>query len=119
MQKFIKMAEEACMPAMDSVPQFGVGDIINAHLKVTENNKARIQQYQGIVVEIKGRKDHIRTVVLRKITPSGVAVERIIPIPSPNVQRIEVLREAKVRRANLSYLRKLKGTKTKVKYKIS
>ena len=119
MQEFIKMAEKECMPAVDRVPPFGVGDIINVHLNVTENNKTRIQQYQGIVVEMKGRKEHIKTVVVRKITPSGVAVERIIPIPSPHVRRIEVLREAKVRRANLSYLRTLKGTKTKVKYKIS
>jgi large subunit ribosomal protein L19 len=100
------------------LPKFHPGDTINVHVKVIEGDKERIQQYQGIVMGIKGMGIG-RTFRVRKIS-NGVGVERIFPIHSPTIAKIEKIREGKVRRAKLYYLRKLTGkSATKIKEKIS
>lgn len=100
------------------LPQFHSGDTVNVHVKVVEGDKERIQQYQGIVMGIKGSGIG-RTFRVRKIS-NGVGVERIFPIHSPIISKIEKLKEGKVRRAKLFYLRSLKGkSATKIKERIS
>lgn len=99
-------------------PKFQSGDTVNIHVKVIEGDKERIQHYQGIVMGIKGSGIG-RTFRVRKIS-NGVGVERIFPVNSPSIAKIEKLKEGKVRRAKLYYLRALKGkSATKIKERIS
>ncbi len=99
-------------------PKFQSGDTVNIHVKVIEGDKERIQQYQGIVMGIKGEGIG-RTFRVRKIS-NGVGVERIFPLHSPSIAKIEKLKSGKVRRAKLYYLRALKGkSATKIKERIS
>ena len=102
-----------------TLPTIKAGDIINIHAKIVEKDKERIQQFQGTVIQVRGHKHHIRNITVRKLT-NGIGVERIFPIPSPNIVNIEVKRQSKVARKRLFYLRNIKGEiKTKVKYKIA
>ncbi len=99
------------------LPVFHPGDTVSVHVKVIEGDKERIQQFQGIVIGIRG-SGISRTFRVRKIS-NGVGVERIFPIHSPSISKIEKIREGKVRRAKLYYLRKLTGkSATKVKEKV-
>jgi large subunit ribosomal protein L19 len=99
------------------LPVFKPGDTISVHVKVVEGDKERIQQFQGIVMGIRGAGIS-RTFRVRKIS-SGIGVERIFPINSPSIAKIERLKEGKVRRAKLFYLRKLTGkSATKIKERI-
>jgi large subunit ribosomal protein L19 len=102
----------------NDLPQFQPGDTISVHVKVIEGDKERIQQYQGIVMGIKGAGIS-KTFRVRKIS-NGVGVERIFPMNSPNIAKIEKIKEGLVRRAKLYYLRGLKGkSATKIKERIS
>jgi len=101
----------------NDLPIFHPGDTVSVHVKVIEGDKERIQQFQGIVMGIRGAGIG-KTFRVRKIS-NGVGVERIFPIHSPSIAKIELLREGKVRRAKLYYLRKLTGkSATKVKEKV-
>ncbi len=95
---------------------FKSGDTINVHYKIKEGNKERIQQYQGIVMQIAG-KGPTKTFTVRKISANNVGVERIFPINSPYIDKIEIVRRGDVRRARLFYLRDLSGKKVKIKEK--
>jgi large subunit ribosomal protein L19 len=102
----------------NDLPRFQPGDTISVHVKVTEGDKERIQQYQGIVMGIKGAGIS-KTFRVRKIS-NGVGVERIFPMNSPIIAKIEKVKEGMVRRAKLYYLRGLKGkSATKIKERIS
>jgi large subunit ribosomal protein L19 len=102
----------------NDLPRFQSGDTISVHVKVIEGDKERIQQYQGIVMGIKG-EGISKTFRVRKIS-NGVGVERIFPMNSPIIAKIEKVKEGKVRRAKLYYLRSLKGkSATKIKERIS
>ncbi len=96
-------------------PKFKAGDRIRVHVRVVEGNKERIQQFEGDVIAIKGSGVG-RTFTVRKVT-NGVGVERIFPYASPRIAKIELLREGKVRRAKLYYLRKLSGKAARIKDK--
>jgi large subunit ribosomal protein L19 len=101
----------------NDLPAFRPGDTITVHVKVVEGDKERIQQFKGIVMGIKG-SGISRTFRVRKIS-NGVGVERIFPLHSPNIAKIEKIKEGRVRRAKLYYLRNLTGksaTKIKEKY---
>ena len=100
-----------------SFPDFSAGDTINVHVKIREGNKERIQQFQGTVIQRKNVGSNGETFTVRKISDS-IAVEKIIPIFSPSIEKIEVLRRCKVRRARIFYLRKRKGKSAKIKEKI-
>ena len=100
-----------------SFPDFSAGDTINVHVKIREGNKERIQQFQGIVLQRKNVGSNGETFTVRKISDS-IAVEKIIPIFSPSIEKIEVLRRGNVRRARIFYLRKRKGKSAKIKEKI-
>jgi large subunit ribosomal protein L19 len=89
------------------LPVFKPGDTVNVHVRVIEGDKERIQQFQGVVIGKKGSGLRA-TFTVRKIT-EGVGVERIFPVHSPRIAKIERIREGNVRRAKLYYLRSLTG----------
>lgn len=94
------------------VPEFGPGDTIAVHAKVIEGDKERIQVFEGVVIKKKG-KGMDATFTVRKIS-EGIGVERIFPLHSPRITKIERLRAGKVRRAKLYYLRGLKGKAARI-----
>ena len=97
------------------LPAFKPGDRIKVHVRVIEGDKERIQPFEGNVIGIKGG-GLSKTFTVRKIS-SGVGVERIFPINSPKIAKVEVIREGKVRRAKLFYLRSLSGKAARIKDK--
>lgn len=117
MSDLLKFVEEENKAAKEKHPIFSSGDTINVHYKIKEGNKERIQQFQGTVIQIRNRGGNGETFTVRKIS-SGVGVERIFPILSPNIDKIEVLRKGRVRRARLFYLRGRKGKAARIKEKL-
>ena len=94
-------------------PEFRPGDNIAVSYKIVEGSKERIQVFKGDVISLKG-EGSTKTFIVRKMS-NGVGVERIFPIVSPAITKIEVLKRGKVRRAKLYYLRNLVGKKAKIK----
>ncbi len=97
----------------ESVPQFSVGDTVRVHAKIKEGNRERIQIFEGTVLKRQGGSNR-ETFTVRK-TSNGVGVEKTWPLHSPFVEKIEVVRRGKVRRAKLFYLRDRVGKAAKVK----
>ena len=97
------------------IPAFRSGDTVKVHLRIVEGEKERVQTFQGNVIRIKrGTTDAIFTV--RKIS-DGVGVERIFPLHSPFIERVELVSEGRVRRSRLYYLRERKGKAARIKPK--
>ncbi len=110
----LKLVEAAQL--RKDMPDFHVGDTISVFVKVIEGDKERIQQFKGIVMGIKG-SGLSKTFRVRKIS-NGVGVERIFPINSPKIAKVEIVKHGGIRRAKLYYLRKLTGkAATKIKEK--
>jgi large subunit ribosomal protein L19 len=107
-----KLNAVAAAQMKEDIPEFHAGDTLNVHVKVVEGDKERIQVFQGIVISRRGDGMN-ETFTVRKIS-NGVGVERIFPVHSPNVAKIERVREGKVRRAKLFYLRKLRGKAARI-----
>ncbi len=99
----------------DDLPEFQAGDTVNVHYRVREGEKERIQQYEGVVIGRKGRGAN-QTFTVRKIS-NNVGVERIFPLNSPFIAKIEVKKHGKVRRAKLYYLRALRGKAARLREK--
>ncbi len=97
------------------VPEFSPGDTVAVHVKVIEGDKERIQVFEGVVIKKKG-KGMNATFTVRKVS-EGIGVERIFPLHSPRIAKIQRLRAGKVRRAKLYYLRGLKGKATRIEEK--
>jgi len=97
------------------IPAFAPGDTVTVHYKIKEGAKERIQLFQGVVLQKRNTKLD-ETFTVRKIS-SGIGVERIFPLHSPNIDKIEVNRRGKVRRARIFYLRSKTGKKGRVKEK--
>ena len=97
----------------ESVPEFAVGDTVKVHAKIKEGNRERIQIFEGTVLKRQGGSNR-ETFTVRK-TSNGVGVEKTWPLHSPFVEKIEVVRRGKVRRAKLFYLRDRVGKAAKVK----
>ncbi len=95
------------------IPNFGPGDTVRVHVKVVEGTRERIQIFEGTVLKRQGSMLK-ETFTVRRIS-YGVAVERTFPVHSPKIERIEVVRKGKVRRAKLFYLRGRKGKAAKIK----
>ena len=108
----MKIAEEAFATGKE-LPAFQSGDTITVSYKIKEGNKERIQQYRGVVIRISGHGTKKRFTV-RKMS-DGVGVERIFPIESPFIVKIEVNKFGKVRRAKLYYLRNLTGKAARIR----
>lgn len=83
---------------------FSVGDTIRVHQKITEDEKTRIQVFEGLVIAVSGRQDNT-SFVIRKIGANNIGVEKIIPVKAPFIEKIELKSAGKVRRAKLYYLR--------------
>ena len=96
-----------------NAPKFNVGDTVRVYFKVIEGNKERIQAYEGIVIARK-HGGFTETFTVRRIS-SGIGVERTFPLHSPKIDRVEVVRTGKVRRAKLYYLRARTGKAAKIK----
>ena len=97
------------------LPQFSSGDRIKVHYRVIEGDKERVQPFEGDVINIRGT-GLSKTFTVRKIA-NGVGVERVFPINSPKIAKIEIIKEGDVRRAKLYYLRNLAGKAAKIKSK--
>ena len=97
----------------ENVPQFNVGDTVKVYGKIKEGNRERIQVFEGTVLKKQGGSTRA-TFTVRK-TSNGVGVEKTWPLHSPNVEKVEVVRRGKVRRAKLNYLRNRVGKAAKVK----
>ena len=97
----------------EHVDSFNVGDTVKVHAKIKEGNRERIQVFEGTVLKIQGGSNRA-TFTVRKLS-NGVGVEKTWPLHSPNVEKVEVVRYGKVRRAKLFYLRDRVGKKAKVK----
>ncbi len=99
----------------EDLPEFHVGDTVKVHYRITEGNRERIQVFQGDVIRRQGGSVR-ETFTVRKVSFS-VGVERTFPVHSPKIEKIEVIRQGKVRRAKLYYLRDKVGTAAKIKEK--
>jgi large subunit ribosomal protein L19 len=97
----------------NDIPAFNVGDTVKVHAKVVEGNRERIQVYEGVVMKRQGG-GLSETFTVRRIS-YGIGVERTFPLHSPRLDKIEVVRRGKVRRAKLNYLRDRVGKKAKIK----
>jgi len=107
----LKVVEQEQM--RNNIPQFRAGDTVRVHVKVVEGNRERIQIFEGVVIKRKG--GGIReNFTVRRVT-SGVGVERTFPLHSPRIDKIEVMRRGKVRRAKLYYLRERTGKSARIK----
>lgn len=112
--ELIKFVEETLMKRKEH-PSFRAGDTVTVHYKIKEGDKERTQLYQGVVLQRSGSGD-TETFTVRKVSGS-IGVERIIPLNSPFIEKIEVNKRGVVRRARIFYLRKLKGKKARIKEK--
>lgn len=97
----------------ETVPEFSIGDTVKVYGKIKEGNRERIQVFEGTVIKRQGGSNR-ETFTVRK-TSNGVGVEKTWPLHSPNVEKVEVVRRGKVRRAKLFYLRERSGKSAKVK----
>jgi large subunit ribosomal protein L19 len=95
------------------IPEFKVGDTIRVHAKIVEGDKERIQVFEGVVIS-RANGENRATFTVRKVS-YGVGVERIFPVHSPRIDKIEVTMRGKVRRAKLYYLRELSGKAARIK----
>lgn len=108
----IKYVEEQ-LNTGNEIPAFRPGDNVAVSYKIIEGDKQRIQIFRGDVIQIKGSGSS-KTFTVRKMS-GGVGVERIFPFVSPNIDKVEVMKRGKVRRAKLYYIRELVGKKARIK----
>ena len=108
----VKFVEVQAIAKKD-FPAFKSGDTVSVHYKIREGNKERIQIYQGVVIQ-RNSAGANETFTVRKMS-NGVGVERIFPVNSPNIEKVEVNSYGKVRRAKLFYLRALTGKAARIK----
>ncbi len=108
---YIKLLEEEQMKS--EIPVFRPGDTVRVAVKIREGNRERVQNFEGVVIGMKGT-GLSKTFIVRRVS-YGVGVERIFLLHSPRVESIQVVRRGKVRRAKLYYLRKLRGKAARIK----
>lgn len=111
MEELINLIEAGNL--REDVSSFKAGDTVNVHVRIVEGEKERVQQFKGICLQRRG-SGATETFTVRKIS-GGVGVERIFPLHSPIIEKVDVLRRGKVRRARIFYLRDKIGKKAKIK----
>ena len=116
MADLIKIVEKDFAADRKPFPDFKPGDTINVHVKIKEGNKERVQQFQGTVIQRRGEGNG-ESFTVRKVS-NGIGVERIFPIVSPSLDKIEILKKGKVRRAKLYYMKGRHGKAARIKEKI-
>ena len=118
MNEIIKSLEAENAEVRKAFPDFKAGDTVNVHVKIKEGNKERIQQFQGTVIQRRHPNSNGETFTVRKVS-NGIGVERIFPLLSPNIEKVEIIRRGKVRRARLYYLRGRQGKAARIKEKLT
>jgi len=116
MSDLIKFIEEGNAAVRAGRPDFKAGDTVNVHYKIKEGSKERIQQYQGTVLQRRNEGSSGETFTVRKIS-NGIGIERIFPLLSPNIDKIDLVRRGRVRRARLFYLRGRQGKAARIREK--
>jgi len=109
----IKYAEKEYLKDKEQIPKFSPGDTVRVYFKVIEGNRERVQVFEGTVIKQKGTGLG-ESFTVRRVS-YGVGVERSFPINSPKIEKIEVIRRGKVRRAKLYYLRERRGKAARIK----
>ena len=97
----------------EKIPEVRIGDTARVHFRIVEGNKERVQVVEGVVIKMRGSQNR-KTITVRKVS-FGVGVERIFPLHSPRVEKVEIVKHAKVRQAKLYYLRELRGKAARLK----
>lgn len=114
MKDHIRQAVET--PANKNIPSIKPGDSVTVHVRIRDGEKERVQEFKGIVIRVRGSGNDASFTV-RRIASHGVGVERTFLLRSPRIDRVTVMRRAKVRRAKLYYMRELTGKKARLKEK--
>lgn len=109
-----KLAQFSARQIEKAVPEFRAGDLVKVHQKIKEGDKERIQVFEGLVISRKHGKGANASFAVRKVT-SGIGVEKTYPLHSPIIDKIEVVKKTKVRRAKLYFIRTAKGKRSKLK----
>ena len=112
--EIMKLVDES-LAIEKKFPKFKAGDTVTVSYKIKEGSKERIQQFRGVVIQVKG-KDHTVTFTVRKMS-GAFGVERIFPLASPFLESVEINKVGKVRRSRIFYLRALTGKKARIKEK--
>ncbi len=97
----------------EKTPEVRIGDTVRVHFRIVEGEKERVQVVEGVLIKMRGSQNR-KTITVRKVS-FGVGVERIFPLHSPRVEKVEIVKHAKVRRAKLYYLRELRGKAARLK----
>ena len=114
---YIKLVEQSfANEKVASYPDFKAGDTITVSYRIKEGDKARLQKFKGVVIQLRGATPQTKTFTVRKVS-NGIGVERIFPIQSPFIDEIELNKVGMVRRARIFYLRNLSGKKARIKEK--
>ncbi|MBF0710296.1 MULTISPECIES: 50S ribosomal protein L19 [unclassified Gemella] len=111
MSKLIELITQAQLKT--DIPEFKAGDTVRVHVRITEGGRERIQLFEGVVIKRRGGGISA-TYTVRKVS-NGVGVERTFPLHTPKVEKIEVVRKGRVRRAKLYYLRNLRGKAARIR----
>lgn len=109
-----KLAQFAAKQTIKAIPEFRAGDLVKVHQKIKEGDKERIQIFEGLVIARKHGKGINASFTVRKVA-SGVGVEKVYPLYTPFIEKIEVVKSSKVRRAKLYFIREAKGKRSKLK----
>ncbi len=115
MDPIVELEKEFKEGLKKKLPDFGVGDTVRVYFRIVEGDRERVQPFEGVVIKFSGQM-HRRTFTVRRIS-GGVGVERTFPMYSPRLERVEVIRRGKVRRAKLYYLRERSGKAARIKEK--
>ena len=110
----LKLAEQTLMS--DEYPEFKAGDTVNVHYRVREGEKERIQKFEGLVISRRGSGAN-QTFIVRKVSAGNIGVERVFPLFSPFIAKIELKKQGDVKRSKLFYLRDRQGKAARVKEK--
>lgn len=97
----------------EKVPNLEPGDTVRVHVMIVEGRRERVQVFEGVVLALNGKNNN-RSVTVRRMS-QGIGVERVFPLYTPRIEKFEIIRKAKVRRAKLYYLRALTGKKARLK----
>ena len=115
MSELLKAVEA---PENPNVPELKAGDVVSVHVKITEGNRERIQEFKGTVLFVRNNGVN-STFTVRRVASNGIGVERVFMTRSPHIDKVVVERHSQVRRARLFYLRNLRGKKARLKQKFS